>query len=551
MARFRLEAVASLARQMGFTPAPTRLAQLARAEVLCGEVEPERAYPTEFVVYRVTDFRAKTLDGGGLLTGLALRHDLGLLIETVSDQMDLPASEAGEPVLGVQQAAARFNVSTKTIQRWRRKGLCARRFVFEDGKKRVGFLLSSIERFAGQSGGEVSAVATAVSGDETAAMVRHARRLTTLCHCDEAETCRRIARIMKRSPMAVRHTLLHHDQCHPEAAVLPWAAAVATKKQRRRVVRGIEAGRPIRWLARKVKLPRATVARIVINREAKRLTKQRAVFIDDPLLRGPEALGQIRDLLSAGDLAAPAEAPLADRRRQGAGDVAALCAARLLSAAQERAWFLKFNYHRRRFALARRAFDPMLARRRDLMALRRELDAAAAARNYLVQANMRLVVNIARRHLRPDLDLMELVSDGTLVLMRAIDGFNVGRGNKFSTYATLALMKGFARSVPQSVAKRLTGDAARLAETPANGPVIGRALADQEVVRGLLAQLEPQERDVLLARQGFAQSDGRLTQGDPATLDQVGERLGVPKHRVRDLERRALVKLRALAPAVS
>ena len=52
---------------------------------------------------------------------------------------------------------------------------------------------------------------------------------------------------------------------------------------------------------------------------------------------------------------------------------------------------------------------------------------------------------------------MELVSDGTMTLMRAIDSFDIHRGHKFSTYATLALMKGFARSVPQMLHARAIG----------------------------------------------------------------------------------------------
>ena len=70
-------------------------------------------------------------------------------------------------------------------------------------------------------------------------------------------------------------------------------------------------------------------------------------------------------------------------------------------------------------------------------------------KNQIVRANLRLVVSVARKHLRPGLSLMELISDGNITLMRAVEGFDVHRGHRFSTYATLALMKGFARSVPQ------------------------------------------------------------------------------------------------------
>src|SRR5205807_4491731 len=64
------------------------------------------------------------------------------------------------------------------------------------------------------------------------------------------------------------------------------------------------------------------------------------------------------------------------------------------------------------------------------------------------------IFGTARKHWRAGLNLMELVSDGNLTLLRAIESFDIHRGNRFSTYATLALMKGFARSVGQMLASR-------------------------------------------------------------------------------------------------
>ena len=543
LARFRLQAVASLARQIGFAPAARRRRQLAEAETLCGEIDSQRAYPTEFVVFRITGYHAKTIDGDGLLTGVALRHDLGLLVETVSDPLNLRADDAGEPVLGVEEVAARFDVSTKTIQRWRRKGLCARRMIFGDGKKRVAFLLSAVERFAGGEGGEVAANATAVGGGETAAMARHARRLAAGCGCDEAEVCRRIAKRFGRSPMAVLHTLRHHDRTRPGEAVLPLAGPPVPARIRRRIIRRARRGRPIRVTARKLGLRRSAVARVVVNHEARRLAKRRAKYIDDPLLHGPDAAAHIADLLRGGELSGPAKS--APRPAGPETELSAMCRAPLLTPARERALFLKFNYHRRQFTLLRRDFEPMLARRRDLQALRAAADAATETKNQIVRANMRLVASVARKHLRPGLDLMELVSDGAVVLMRAVDGFDVSKGNKFSTYATLALMKGYARSVPQLQARASAGtDPARLAEVADRGEPVAGALARREAVGRLLAELDAQELEVVLAHHGMAREHGKLVDGPPATLDQVGRRLGLTRHRVREIEHRALAKLR-------
>jgi RNA polymerase primary sigma factor len=161
VAKYRIDRIADLTRQLAFAPAETRAVQAASAENLLHEVDPAKAYPLEFVVFRITGYhpRRHSSDWAGdrgadlgtmgpdLLTGLALQHDLGLLIEQMSESLNLATSQTAEPVLSIDDVTEKFNVTSKTIQRWRRRGLPARRFVFSDGRKRVGFLLSSVERF--------------------------------------------------------------------------------------------------------------------------------------------------------------------------------------------------------------------------------------------------------------------------------------------------------------------------------------------------------------------------------------------------------------------
>ena len=71
-----------------------------------------------------------------------------------------------------------------------------------------------------------------------------------------------------------------------------------------------------------------------------------------------------------------------------------------------------------------------------------------ATKNQIIRANLRLVVSIAKRHVGPAENFFELVSDGNMSLMRAVEKFDYARGNKFSTYASWAIMKNFARTIP-------------------------------------------------------------------------------------------------------
>src|SRR5262249_38814077 len=157
----------------------------------------------------------------------------------------------------------------------------------------------------------------------------------------------------------------------------------------------------------------------------------------------------------------------------------------------------EFNFHKYQFVQARRKLDPQFARAGDLDVLEKHLHNAIETKNAIVRANLRLVVSVARKHVRAGLNLMELISDGNITLMRAVEGFDIHRGYRFSTYATLALMKGFARSVPEMQAPRRKQAAAEqlndLADSRLQRPEDW--LVHRDEVRQLLSLLDQRERD--------------------------------------------------------
>ena len=125
-------------QQARFTPKDRRLEQIDRAEVLLAEIAPAKRYPYEYLCFRITGFRpegtpALVLEGGDV------RNDLRLFIEDLSATVGQKLEQAAEPVLTVDAVSRRYNVSTRTVNRWRSQGLVARRFVIE-GRTKVGFL---------------------------------------------------------------------------------------------------------------------------------------------------------------------------------------------------------------------------------------------------------------------------------------------------------------------------------------------------------------------------------------------------------------------------
>ncbi len=545
MAQFRLVSMADLARQMEFTPSDARFAQLSAAEDLLHIVDPTKAYPLDFIVFKITGYHPKT-DSSELLTGLALHHDLGLLIEKVSDGLDLQTQNLREPVLTIDNVSQKFSVTSKTIQRWRRRGLPARRFTFPDGKRRVGFFLGSVERFLGSHQQQVGSAAnfSQVGEDEKNDILRRARRLAEACHCCIGEITRRIARKLHRSPLTVLHIVRKHDEENVAQAVFVSAAEPISEIDRLGILKAHRKGTDIKRLARRHCRPRSAIYRVIVDERIARLTRRKIKFIDDTLYHDEDAATTIDAIVSQQALADEPRREESRIPRDLPPYLQELYRTPLFSAAQERAMFLKFNFHKFQFISGRRRLDPEIARNRDLNIMEASLRRATETKNQIVQANLRLVVSVAKKHLRPGLSLLELISDGNITLMRAVEGFDIHRGHRFSTYATLALMKGFARSVPQMLhAQRCAGACEGvLAEVADARPArVNHRMLERDEVNQLLSQLDTRERDVLRAHFGLEEESA------PATYEQVGQRMGLSKERVRQIEQSAMAKLRAMA----
>ena len=549
MAKFRIDTLDDLARQLTFSPHEARVAQIAAAEDLLHTLQANKAYPIDFVIFRITGYHPKH-EEPILLPGAALQHDLGQLIEAVSDSLNLTAASLAEPVLSIDDVTEKFNVTSKTIQRWRRKGLPARRLIFADGKRRVGFLLSSVERFVALHENHVAAAADApaefaqVADGELTAILHRARRLLAERSCSVREITRRIARKVNRSPLTILHVIRKFDREHPEQAIFPHAANPVSEKQKAFILRRHEGGTGIRRIANRLGRTVGDVYRVLLEAQTQRLKERKVRFIDDALYHQADAREVIDSIVAQEEITAGTSVEEGRVPRDLPPYLQALYRTPLLTPARERALFLKFNYCKYQFVSARRRLDPELIRHRDLDELQRRLDEATGVKNEIVQANLRLVVSVARKHLRPGMSLMELISEGNITLMRAVEGYDFHRGHRFSTYATLALMKGFARSVPQmlSASRKSSGDVEILTQvadrraTPAAESIVRR-----DEVRHLLSRLSDRERAVLSAHFGL--------DSEPAaeSYDQLAQRLGLTKQRVRQIHHAAMDKLRSAA----
>ncbi len=229
---------------------------------------------------------------------------------------------------------------------------------------------------------------------------------------------------------------------------------------------------------------------------------------------------------------------------------------------------------RRQLRSSRAALNEMaLSSHTDLIALKRALSVvqrgeahAQQAKQELTAANLRLVVSIAKKYTHHGLQFLDLIQEGNLGLMKGADRFDWRRGYKFSTYATWWIRQAITRAIADQartirvpvhmieVINKLARCTRQLVQELGREPSCEELARRMDVtvekvrhtrkiarlhknVASMLKYLNPREERIIRMRFGFED-------GNPRTLEEVGEAFDVTRERIRQIEAKALRKLR-------
>ena len=236
---------------------------------------------------------------------------------------------------------------------------------------------------------------------------------------------------------------------------------------------------------------------------------------------------------------APAELPAHLRR---------MCEAELLTHEQEAALFREMNYLKFRANSLRSRLDPDNVDGEALATIDELLSRAQAIRDHIIQANTRLAMSIVKKFVTPHQSFDDLLSDGLLTLMQAVEKFDYDRGFRFSTYAYRSIARNAYRAVSSARKEeaRFTRDAEEWAfeqvDDHSSSTTTERVWSNlRELTASMLDKLDRRERFIIRSR--YALGAHRKVR----TFQSLADKLGVSKERVRQLEQRAVSKLRTMA----
>ncbi|MFW5923954.1 MAG: helix-turn-helix domain-containing protein [Planctomycetota bacterium] len=403
-------------RQLILSPPGVRRKHADRLEALLLDLDRDREYSLEFLYYRITGFRPAAMPLENISGETALL-ELRAMLEDISASVPLPADSVPEKVYSASELADRFDVSRRTIYRWRERGLIMRKYNFGSGQVGIGARESAVERFMEDNRELIknSSRFQPLSAAEKRRIAERGRELAQT-GSDRSITAiaRHIAGEVGRAPGTVRRLLRKHHQ----DSDTPFDAHEPLKEgDQGRMFDMYREGVPVREIAEKFGRSRSSVYRILNKYRARTLLGDTEYISTE---HSPEQFDEIdRDRIFS-PTSTDEPAPL-----------------RLYHC-------LKFDLARLRESINPRRYVSSSS----LDALSSRLQVMKAVRRRYLASSLTTILEAARQHTGAGVSFPELVDLGCLVTLGCVDKFDYRRQAKFNQFTRLEMMKTFARSLP-------------------------------------------------------------------------------------------------------
>ena len=569
MARPQNKQMNDLLMQAAFAPPRQRLIQIEACQALLRLIRPGREYPFEFVSFHLTGYRPRQGAAGQLIDYGTLVGDLGVYSENLSRSLTIRADQIGQKVYTAGQLARRFRVSNKTVSRWRRDGLIGRYMVFEGGTQRLGFDAASVEFFVDNHRGQVRSGRrfSRLSGAERQKISDRLMRWSQRRPGRRQEAIRRTARRAGRSVETVRGILVELESAGKAqfgAAVSGLAGATRraptiSASEQRQICAELEGGKGIGELVASFGRSKSNVYRAIKLERARQLCELEISYVPYEQFGKKdwaEHMRQTEQECSALPQAREHKSKAARTQKPSSGSleiyVKEILSGRVLTGRQEAFLFAKYNYLKFLAARLQEQIRQGDLRGRVISKARGYVQQAQEVKEFLIRSNLRLVVSVARKHARNDGDMLELISEGNVTLMNAVEKFDFSRGYKLSTYATWAIVKRFAtlKTGQRKVLAQLGGE--EMLEVAHDLRVADNRILEVEGARAELEEVMAdtlEEREQVVVREHYGLSGAKAgVSGRRKTKSfrEIGELLGLSKERIRQIELGALGKLRRI-----